>query len=99
MSARMVACVGFRSGFAPGLGAGRLRDAVSVGGTAGAAGGLWCRWDAGSACAGACGWSPGAEVLGVAGPWELELPPRVLGVEKDGAKVPGVCGVGRGSGT
>ena len=69
MSAGTVACAGSGSWFRPGLGAGRLRDYVSVGRTAGPAGGSWCRWDANLACAGACGWSPGAVALRVAVAW------------------------------
>ena len=61
------------SGLGPGLGAGQPGDDGSVGRTSRPAGGAWCRWDGGSACAGACRWSPGAVVLGVAGAWGLGL--------------------------
>ena len=73
VSAGTVARVASRSGSGPGFGAGRLWDGVFVGPTAGPAGGLWARWDAGSACAGASGWPPGADALGVAGAWGLGL--------------------------
>ena len=64
VSARTVVCAG--SGPGSGLGAGRPGDDGSAGRTAGPAGGAWCRWEAGSACA-VAGRSPGAAVLGVAG--------------------------------
>ena len=73
LSAGTVVCAGSRSGPEPGLGAGRLGDDGYVGRTASPAGGAWCRWDAGSACAGACTWSPGAVALGVTGAWGLGL--------------------------
>ena len=66
-SAGTVLRVGSGSGSGPGLGAGRLLDGVSVGCTASPAGVSGCCWDAGSECAGAGGWHPGADVLGVTG--------------------------------
>ena len=60
------------SGLGSGLGAGRPGDDGSAGHTAGPAGGAWCRWDAGSACA-VADRSPGAAVLDVAGAWGLGL--------------------------
>ena len=73
VSAGTVACAGSGSWPGPGLGAGQLENDGSVGRTAGRAGGVWCRWDTGSVCAGACRWSPGAAVLCVAGAWGLRL--------------------------
>ena len=101
-SARTVARVGSGSGSGSGLGAGRLPDGVSVGRTAGPAAGSWCCWDAGSACAGAGGWQPGADVLGVAGAWGLGLAVGLWARGAYGAKGSlglGAGGVGRGSGT
>ena len=66
VSAGTMSRVGSGSGSGPGLGAGRLRDGVSVGRTAGPAGGPWCLWDAGSACARTGGCPRGADALGVA---------------------------------
>ena len=72
-SAGTVARVGSGSGSGSGFGAGHLPDGVSVGCTAGPAGGFWCCWDSGSACAGAGGWHPGADVPDVAGACGLGL--------------------------
>ena len=60
--------MGAGSGPVSGFGAGRPGDDGSVDRTAGPAGGAWCRWDAGSACAMADR-SPGDAVLDVAGVW------------------------------
>ena len=86
VSAGTVARVASGSGSGPGLGAGRLLDGVSVGCTACPAGGSWCCWDTGSACAGDSGWHPGANVLGVAGAWGLGLS---VGLWASGRTVPG----------
>ena len=71
-SAWRVACVGSGSGSR--LGAGLLPDGVSVGRTAGPAGGSWRCWGASLACTGAGGWYPAADGLGVAGAWGRGLP-------------------------
>ena len=78
-----MACVGSGSGSE--LGAGGLPDGVSVCRTAGPAGGSWRCWGAGSACAGAGGSYPGADMLGVAGAWGLGLP---VGMQAWGRMVP-----------
>ena len=103
-SAGTVARVGSGFGSQSGLGAGHSRMAFpwAVLPVQLVAGGSWCCWNAGSACAGAGGWHPRGRCAGCRCSLGTGAPGGVVGVGAYGAEGllgPGADGVGRGSGT